>query len=114
MKRTDSAFGSSKASTIATVCPVPSLADGRLYADCKSLGVYPEGDCEGRPVRTNDRQRTSAGLPVSGQTARARTGSAAPFAGSGTAGDLALSVAQAGSSAAAISRAKGRANISDI
>src|ERR1044071_6204504 len=36
--RSDSAVGSSNASTIATVRPLPAVVDGRAYADCRSAG----------------------------------------------------------------------------
>src|SRR5436190_20469372 len=41
--RSASAFGSSKASTMATVRPEPATEDGRSYADCRLAGPYPAG-----------------------------------------------------------------------
>src|SRR5712692_2303562 len=42
--RLASAFGSSNASTMATICPVPAVPEGRTYASCRSAGLYPEGN----------------------------------------------------------------------
>ena len=41
--RSDSALGSSNASTMATVAPAPAVADGSLYAFCRSAGPRPAG-----------------------------------------------------------------------
>ena len=45
--RSASAVGSSNASTIATVCPLPAVADGSLYADWMSFGPRPAGVASG-------------------------------------------------------------------
>src|SRR5437588_732881 len=51
-----SAFGSSNASTTATVCPAPPVDDGSRYAACRSAGRYPAGDA------------VAAGLPFASVT----------------------------------------------
>ena len=58
--RSDSAFGSSWASTIATVWPAPAVELGSLYALCRSAGPRPAGSALGWTALALASVRTSA------------------------------------------------------
>jgi hypothetical protein len=71
--RSDSALGSSYASTMATVAPLPPEVDS-LYALCRSLGPNPDGVAFGliasalaRSVRRRAKQLITAGLVAAAQ-----------------------------------------------
>src|SRR5882757_3007301 len=91
---------------MATVRPEPAVADGRLYALCRSLGPYPEGVAFGETFAAATSVRTQA-LQAAYSAAGAAQARAAECAADET-GDAEAVVAYATTGSAAVTAAASR------